>query len=144
LARVLVIDDEPDVLIVCRMNLEHAGHEVHVAESAEIGLAIAREVRPDIVVLDVMMPVRDGFDVLVTLLAEQPSLPVLFLTVKAFAEDRIRAWEAGAADYIIKPFSPAALTDAVARALEESPDQREQRRRAALETLLRSLASYST
>jgi DNA-binding response OmpR family regulator len=105
---------------------------------------MAREVHPDIVVLDVMMPVRDGFDVLVTLLAEQPSLPVLFLTVKAFAEDRIRAWEAGAADYIVKPFSPSALTDAVARALEESPDQREQRRSAALETLLRSLASYST
>jgi DNA-binding response OmpR family regulator len=61
--------------------------------------------------------------------------------VKAFAEDRIRAWEAGAADYIIKPFSPHSLTEAVARALEESPDQREQRRRAALETLLRSLAS---
>jgi DNA-binding response OmpR family regulator len=72
-----VIDDEPDVLIVCRMNLEHAGYEVDVAESAEIGLKIAREANSDIVVLDVVMPVRDGFDVLVTLLAEQPSLPVM-------------------------------------------------------------------
>jgi DNA-binding response OmpR family regulator len=144
LARVLVIDDEPDVLLVCRVNLEHDGHEVHEATSAEIGLTIAREVRPDVVVLDVMLPVRSGFDVLVTLLADEPSLPVLLLTVKSFSEDQIRGWKAGAADYIIKPFSPATLTEAVARALEESAEQREERRRAALETLLRGLASHST
>jgi DNA-binding response OmpR family regulator len=66
------------------------------------------------------------------------------VTVKSFSEDQIRGWKAGAADYIIKPFSPASLTKAVARALVESADQREQRRRAALETLLRGLASYST
>lgn len=139
-----MIDDEPDVLLLCRLNLEHAGHDVYEALNAEIGLSIAREVRPDVVVLDVMLPVRSGFDVLVSLLADQPSLPVLLVTVKSFSEDQIRGWKAGAADYIIKPFSPAALTEAVARALVESTEQREQRRRAALETLLRSLASYST
>jgi DNA-binding response OmpR family regulator len=144
LARVLVIDDEPDILLLCRLNLEHAGHEVYGAMNAEAGLTIASEVRPDIVVLDVMLPVRDGFDLLVTLLADQPSLPVLLVTVKSFSEDQIRGWRAGAADYIIKPFSPAGLTEAVARALEESAEQREQRRRAALETLLRNLASHST
>ena len=100
-----------------------------------IGLKIAREARPDAVVLDVMLPERDGFTLLEALVAEQPSLPVLLLTVKSYREDRIRGWEAGAADYLIKPFSPIALTKAVARALVETPDQRERRRRAALETL---------
>lgn len=144
MARVLVIDDEPDVLLLCRLNLEHAGHEVYEALSADIGLTIAREVRPDVVVLDVMLPARDGFDLLVTLLADEPSLPVLLVTVRSFSEDQIRGWKAGAADYIIKPFSPAALSEAVDRAIGESPDQREQRRGAALETLLRGLASHST
>lgn len=135
MARVLVIDDEPDVVLVCRINLERAGHEVFEATSAEIGLRIARQARPEAVVLDVMLPVRDGFNLLEALLAEQPSLPVLLLTVKSYKEDQIRGWKAGAADYIIKPFSPTALTKAVARALVESTDQREGRRRAALESL---------
>ncbi len=82
-----------------------------------------------------MLPERDGFSLLEALVAEQPSLPVLLLTVKSYREDRIRGWEAGAADYLIKPFSPIALTKAVARALVETPDQRERRRRTALETL---------
>src|SRR5438132_1976690 len=125
MARILVIDDEADVRMLCRINLEHAGFEVSEAASAYMGLRIAREKRPDVVVLDVMLPLRDGISVLEALAAEQPSLPVLLLTVKSHPEDRIRGWEAGAADYIVKPFSPNALTKAVARALVESPDQRQ-------------------
>src|SRR2546425_10943865 len=133
--RVLVIDDDADVRLVCRVNLGHAGYEVYEAASADIGLRIAREVRPDVVVFDVMLPLRDGIAILEPLAAERPSLPVLLLTVKSNKDDRIRGWEAGAADYIIKPFSPNSLTKAVARALVEAPDQRELRRRAALEAL---------
>ena len=64
MARVLVIDDEPDVLMLCRVNLEHAGHEVLMAETGEVGMELARTEHPDVIVLDLMMPMMDGFDVL--------------------------------------------------------------------------------
>src|SRR5437870_2769837 len=95
MARVLVIDDEADVRLLCRINLEHAGHEVSEAANAEMGLRIAHEVGPDVVVLDVMLPLRDGISVLEALVAGRPSIPVLLLTVKSHPEDRFRGWEAG-------------------------------------------------
>lgn len=135
MARVLVIDDDADVLLLCRVNLEHVGHEVHVADRAERGLALARELRPDVVILDVMMPERDGFDLLDELAADQPSLPVLMLTVRSYREDQIRGWRGGAAGYITKPFSPEHLIEAVTFALAESGDEREAHRLDALRRL---------
>jgi len=135
MARVLVIDDDSDLLVLCRVNLEHAGHEVHVADRAERGLALARELAPDVVILDVMMPERDGFDLLNELAADHPSLPVLMLTVRSYREDQIRGWRGGAAGYIIKPFSPQQLVEAVSLALVESGDEREAHRRDALRQL---------
>jgi DNA-binding response OmpR family regulator len=135
MARVLVIDDDTDLLVLCRVNLEHAGHEVHVADRADAGLALARELAPDAVILDVMMPERDGFDLLNELAADNPSLPVLMLTVRSYQEDQIRGWRSGAAGYIIKPFSPQELVEAVSLALIESGDEREAHRRDALRRL---------
>ncbi len=136
MARVLVIDDEPDVLLLCRVNLEHAGHQVLEASDGELGLELARNERPDIIVLDVMLPRRDGFDVLADLTSEHAGVPVLLLTAKTQWEDQVRGWRAGAADYITKPFSPADLTEAVERVLVEEPDARVGRRAEALRKLL--------
>jgi DNA-binding response OmpR family regulator len=135
MARVLVIDDDTDVLLLCRVNLEHAGHEVHLADRADRGLAVARELAPDLVILDVMMPERDGFDLLEELAADNPALPVLMLTVRSYREDQIRGWRGGAAGYITKPFSPEHLIEAVSLALVESGDEREAHRLDALRRL---------
>jgi len=108
MARVLVIDDEPDVLLLCRVNLERAGHEVLEAPDGERGMALARSERPDMIVLDVMLPRIDGFEVLETFreLEETRNVPVVMLTAKAQHEDQVRGWSSGASGYVTKPFSP--------------------------------------
>jgi len=117
LARVLVIDDEPDVLMLCRVNLEHAGHEVLVAPDGESGIELARTARPDVIVLDIMLPQMDGFDVLEGLAghAETCDVPVIVLSAKARREDKVRGLRAGAIDYMTKPFTPASLAADVSR-----------------------------
>lgn len=138
--RVLVIDDEPDVLLLCRVNLEFAGHEVLEAGDGERGLELATSVRPDLIVLDVMLPSRDGLDVLEELGTNPRTsdVPVVLLTAKAQEDDRMRGWQAGAADYVTKPFSPALLTQAVQSVLEMTPREREDRRSRALAELARA------
>jgi DNA-binding response OmpR family regulator len=138
MARVLVIDDDPDVLLLCRVNLAHAGHEVLMALDAEKGLEIVRKEQPDVIVLDLMLPHRDGYDVMEELTAEGviEEVPVLVLTARAGWEDRVRGLQAGATEYLTKPFAPAVLTDALQRAHEMSPQERQASRAAALRDLL--------
>ncbi|HEV8565438.1 MAG TPA: response regulator [Actinomycetota bacterium] len=138
MARVLVIDDEPDVLLLCRVNLEHAGHEVLEALDAERGLELAFSQNPDVIVLDLMLPLRDGFDVLRELDAadQLKSVPVLVLSARARWEDRVRGWQAGASEYLTKPFSPIALTEVLERVNAMSPVDRQEHRAEALRTLL--------
>jgi two-component system, OmpR family, alkaline phosphatase synthesis response regulator PhoP len=134
MARVLVIDDEPDVLLLCRINLSHAGHQVLEALDGEGGLRMAREERPDVVVLDLMMPVMDGYDILKALW-DDPStrdLPVIVLTAKAQVEDRIRSWQDGAVEFLTKPFPPEQLLSAVNRVTNMSPEERARAREEAL------------
>jgi two-component system, OmpR family, phosphate regulon response regulator PhoB len=128
--RILVIDDEPDVLLLCRVNLEYEGHEVLEAGSGEEGLQLAVLHHPDLIVLDVMLPAKDGFSVLRRLreLDEMSEVPVIFLTAKAQDDDQIRGFLAGAAEYVTKPFSPLALNQAVNRIAAMSPAEREIRR----------------
>ncbi len=130
MARVLVIDDEPDVLMLCRVNLEHAGHEMEEAPDGESGLAMAKRTPPDIIVLDLMLPAMDGYDVLEALMEDEATrdVPVLVLTAKAQIEDRARSWRGGAAEFITKPFSPDLLLDALERLARETVDQRERHR----------------
>lgn len=137
--RVLVIDDEPDVLLLCRVNLEFAGHQVLEAPDGERGLELAAAERPDLIVLDVMLPQRDGISVLEELVEtpETSDTPVVLLTAKAQREDQLRGWRAGAADYVTKPFSPAMLTHVVERAGIMTPEERKARREAALIELRR-------
>jgi two-component system alkaline phosphatase synthesis response regulator PhoP len=135
--RVLIIDDEPDVLLLCRVNLEFAGHQVLEASSGERGLELATSERPDLIVLDVMLPERDGIAVLEELVdtPETRDTPVVLLTAKAQRSDQLRGWRAGAADYVTKPFSPLALTDTLERIARMTPEERLEHREESLARL---------
>lgn len=137
MARVLVIDDEPDVLLLCRVNLQHAGHDVLEAPDGEHGLEQARDERPDAIVLDLMLPAMDGYGVLAALQDDERTrdIPVLVLTAKAQREDRIRCWEEGASEYMTKPFSPSALSSTLAQLMDMSSAERDARRSEALRKL---------
>jgi DNA-binding response OmpR family regulator len=135
--RVLVIDDEPDVLMLCRVNLEFAGHEVIEASNGKAGLELARTDLPDVVILDVMLPKVDGFTVLSELAGSDATdhIPVIMLTAKTQLADRRRAWRAGCVEYLTKPFSPIELVDLAERAHEMSSHERFERRQRALASL---------
>ena len=135
--RVLVVDDEPDVLLLCRVNLEFEGYEVSTAPDGQAGLEACRELKPDVVLLDVMMPKMDGWQTLEAIKADEElaHIPVVMLTAKVQDEDQIRGWSAGAAEYITKPFSPLSLSKVIADVIANDPDEEEQRRRMILEKL---------
>jgi two-component system phosphate regulon response regulator PhoB len=105
--RILVIEDEPALQQVLDYNLRREGHEVLIAPSAVEGLRLARESRPDLILLDWMLPDRSGTEVCRTLkLGKGTSeIPVVFVTARGEEVDRIVGFEVGAADYIVKPFS---------------------------------------
>jgi CheY-like chemotaxis protein len=120
MARVLVIDDEPDVRWLLRLSLERVGHEVILAEDGLRGVAMAQRQRPDVMVLDLMMPVMDGYGVLEALGkdARTAALPVLVLTAKAIPEEEARVTGAGAKRFLTKPFDPDDLAGELERLLE--------------------------
>jgi DNA-binding response OmpR family regulator len=125
MATVLAVDDEQDILTIIRHNLEREGHRVLTAPDGDRALELVREERPDIVVLDVMMPGTDGWGVLNLIKAESEelsSIPVLMLTARAADEDRIRGGIEGAIRYLTKPFSPRDLCSEVRQALEGEPE----------------------
>jgi DNA-binding response OmpR family regulator len=128
--RILVIDDDPDVRLLCRLNFELAGHEVLEAPNGERGLELALEERPDAIVLDLMLPLKDGLSVLEDLLSDPRTLgiPVVLLTAKTQLQDRLAGWRAGCVEYVTKPFSPVALTELVARVAEMEPAERRAQR----------------
>jgi DNA-binding response OmpR family regulator len=135
--RILVIDDEPDVLLLCRVNLQYAGHEVVEAPDAELGLELATTTNPDLILLDVMLPERDGLSLLREL-TEHPTTaatPVVLLTAKAQIEDQLRGWRAGCSEYVTKPFSPGELSDLLESILTMTADQRRRRRERAIDDL---------
>lgn len=102
--RILVIEDNPDLAYGLRNNLEIEGYDVEVARDGPKGLARARAVFPDLVVLDLMLPGLDGFRVLKTLRDEGLGMPVLILTARGEEADKVRGLRLGADDYVTKPF----------------------------------------
>ncbi|KEF99114.1 two-component system transcriptional regulator TcrX [Mycobacterium sp. TKK-01-0059] len=102
---VLVVDDEPVLAEMVSMALRYEGWNISTAGDGESAIAAARNQRPDVVVLDVMLPDMSGLDVLHKLRGEVPQLPVLLLTAKDAVEDRIAGLTAGGDDYVTKPFS---------------------------------------
>jgi len=119
LPRVLVIDDEAPIRLLCRVNLEAAKMTVLEAENGPAGLAAARSERPDVILLDVMMPGMDGWQVLEQLLADERTrdVPIVFLTARAELRDQARGLELGGVDYITKPFNPVELAPLVVELL---------------------------
>jgi len=115
--RILVIDDDPAVTTLLKRGLSYEGFQVDIADSGESGLATARELPPDLVILDIMMPKLNGLEVLQRLHSADPELPVLFLTAKDAPEDQVRGLEAGADDYVVKPFTFEVLLARVRLAL---------------------------
>ena len=103
--KVLVVDDEPNIVELLTVSLKFQGFEVEAAESGQDALKLARELKPDAYILDVMMPGMDGFELLAKLRGEGLDAPVLFLTAKDAVEDRIHGLTIGADDYVTKPFS---------------------------------------
>ena len=143
MASVLVVDDEDDIRELVRINLEIDGHHVATAASGQEALASLKDATPDVVVLDVMMPGMDGWEVLSRIKADGDSaaanVPVLMLTARADDMDRIRGGIEGAIRYITKPFSLSDLRDQVRAALEGEPEpvKRRKAQHAALEQLAR-------
>jgi DNA-binding response OmpR family regulator len=119
-AKVLVIDDEAPIRLLCRVNLEAEGMDVIEAEDGSIGVELARSERPDVILLDVMMPGMDGWEVLQALQVDQGTseIPIVFLTARAELRDRAQGLELGGIDYVTKPFDPVGLAPLVHSLLE--------------------------
>jgi two-component system, OmpR family, response regulator len=103
--RILVIEDNPDLAYGLRNNLEIEGYDVEVAKDGVRGLARARAAKPDLIVLDLMLPGMDGFRVLRALREDGEGMPVLILTARGEETDKVRGLRLGADDYVTKPFA---------------------------------------
>ena len=117
--RILIVDDDLTVRCLARAALEADGFQVEEAEDGLAALHAFATVKPDVVLLDVMMPNLDGFETL-RMLREVSAVPVIMLTVKADEEDKVRGLELGADDYVTKPFSPKELSSRVKAVLRRT------------------------
>ena len=120
--RILVVDDDVELVGLLRYALETAGYEVSAAYDGDQALALAAQVAPDLVVLDVNLPGIDGFGVLERLRRHRDDLPVMMLTVRADETDEVHGLDLGADDYLRKPFSPRALLARVRALLRRGSD----------------------
>ena len=116
----LLVDDERSIRTICRVNLEGDGLAVNEAEDGAEALKEVRRERPSLVLLDVMMPGVDGWNVAEQLAADDATreIPVVFLSARASREDHVRAQELGAVGYVVKPFDPLELAGTVRDVLE--------------------------
>ncbi len=117
--RILVVDDEERMVRFIRLNLEHDGFQVSEAFNGRQAVQKLRDVNPDLILLDVMMPDLDGFEVL-EMIREISNVPVIMLTAKGEEDDRVRGLELGADDYVTKPFSPRELVSRVRAVLRRT------------------------
>ncbi len=121
--RVLIVEDEPGVAAFLQQGLKEAGYAVDVAHDGEMGLAYARAAAYDLLLLDIMMPRKSGLLLLQELRAQGDETPVLLLTARDGIEDRVRGLDAGADDYLVKPFSFAELLARLRALLRRPPLQ---------------------
>ena len=120
--KILIVEDERDIADLVGFNLERAGYEVIKAHDGIAGAEMAIQQRPDLVILDLMLPGKDGYGVFKEIRRDSRSrdIPVIMLTARAQTEDRIQGLEAGADDYLTKPFSPKELMLRVQAVLKRS------------------------
>jgi CheY-like chemotaxis protein len=112
---VLVVDDEHSIRLLCRVNLGVSGFDVLEADDGATGLELARREQPDLILLDVMMPGLDGWEVARELADDERTrdIPVVFLTARAEASDRRRGAQLGGVGYLVKPFDPVGIGELV-------------------------------
>ena len=120
--RILVVDDVQETLLALKIRLEYAGYEVKVATDGEMGLKLAREMSPDLILLDVMLPKIDGFSVcrLLKFDEEYEHIPIIMLTAKGQDKDRNTGQEVGADMYVVKPYNAKELLDHINRLTSDS------------------------
>jgi two-component system alkaline phosphatase synthesis response regulator PhoP len=120
MTKVLVIDDEAPIRLLCRVNLEAEGMDVIEAPDGPSGVDKARDERPDVILLDVMMPGLDGWRVAEQLFQDDrtAAIPIIFLTARAEFRDRARGLDIGGVDYVTKPFNPLELAPLVQSLLD--------------------------
>ncbi len=142
--KILVVDDDPTMVKLINVNLKLNNYSVIEATSGEQALDVLSEESLDLVVLDIMMPGVDGWEVLRRIRgsSETREMPVILVTAKTQDSDVIRGWELGADEYVIKPFNPLLLVEVIKMVLDRSYDERLERRRKQKEKLevLRSLS----
>lgn len=122
---ILVVDDEEDILELVAYNLSKAGYTPHCVTTGQEALTMARNLNPDLIILDLMLPGIDGIRVC-TLLKDDPitqPIPIVMLTAKGTESDIVRGLDSGADDYIVKPFSPRVLLARISAVLRRSDDQ---------------------
>src|SRR5699024_1658506 len=118
--KILVVDDEPSIVTLLKFNLEQSGYSVLTAEDGNTGLDLALDEKPDLIVLDLMLPGMDGMYVCKTLRQVKMNTPILMLTAKDEEFDKILGLELGADDYMTKPFSPREVVARVKAILRRS------------------------
>jgi DNA-binding response OmpR family regulator len=118
--RVLIVEDDPDLLVILRVNLESVGMDTLLAGDGRTALTRIESERPDLIVLDVMLPGVDGWTVLETIRARHHQVPVIVCSAKRHSEDIARARALGAVGYIVKPFDIERLVDDAVRATSQS------------------------
>jgi two-component system phosphate regulon response regulator PhoB len=125
MASILIVEDEPDAADLLALNLRAAGHSVTIAEDGSKGLTVARTTRPDLIVLDNMLPLMSGVEVCKALRATPATadVPIIMLTARAAESDRVRGLECGADDYVTKPYSVKELLLRVQNHLRRSKPQ---------------------
>ncbi len=119
MSRVLVVDDDPGIVKLVRAYLEQAGYQVLVAHDGKAALHVARHDKPDLVVLDLMLPEMDGWDVC-RALRKESEVPIIMLTARVEESDKLIGLELGADDYVTKPFSPRELVARVRSVLRRA------------------------
>ncbi|MEM0011514.1 MAG: response regulator [Candidatus Bathyarchaeia archaeon] len=128
--KILVVDDERPIVRLVQVNLEHAGYEVVTAYDGREALEKVEQEKPDLIILDVMMPQMDGFEVIQRLQANPKTrdIPVIMLTAKAQDADVFRGWQSGVTLYLTKPFSPFELISFVRRIFRSMEEEEVERR----------------
>lgn len=135
---ILVVEDEEDIRELCRANLEYEGYEVVEAADGKEALEYLEEKVPDLILLDLMMPEVDGWEVLdrIKKKEETADVPVVLVTARHDLKSQLRGWQEQISDYLTKPFSPTALSAFVQRALGQTSSADEDQRR---ETIIEGL-----
>lgn len=117
--KILVIDDEANIVKMVQSRLKASGYDAIVATDGKQGIDKAKNEKPDLIILDIMMPEMDGYETLAQLkeIPETKNIPVIMFTAKAETDNVAKAMDLGAVDYIVKPFTPISLLEKIAGAL---------------------------